>query len=148
MVCPPFRYETTLTGRCRARPGLFKRQLLQVEWSRQAFSPWPAPPGHTDRAAWREGSKRGEPERFWLDATWDDVQFLGELISPRRTAGYGAGVMDDQQRNVHSALRRLIADDAYAVTFQTTGQYRTALLRALDAAADAAGVALPDGGQR
>jgi hypothetical protein len=31
-------------------------------------------------------------------------------------------------------LRRLIADDAYACTFQTFGQYRTALLKAADAA--------------
>jgi hypothetical protein len=29
-------------------------------------------------------------------------------------------------------LRRLIADDAYAMTFQTFGQYRTALLKAAD----------------
>jgi hypothetical protein len=31
-------------------------------------------------------------------------------------------------------LRRLIADDAFACTFQTFGQYRTALLKAVDAA--------------
>jgi hypothetical protein len=30
------------------------------------------------------------------------------------------------------AIRRLIADDAYACTFQTMGQYRTALLKAID----------------
>jgi hypothetical protein len=45
---------------------------------------------------------------------------------------------------VSAALRLLIADDAYAMTFQTFGQYRTALLRAIDAAAAAAGVALPE----
>lgn len=53
----------------------------------------------------------------------------------------GVGVLDEAQRNVHTALRMLIADDGYAMTFQTMGQYRTALLRAIDAAADAAGVA-------
>jgi hypothetical protein len=31
-------------------------------------------------------------------------------------------------------LRRLIADDAYAMTFQTFGQYRTALLKTIDSA--------------
>ena len=34
-------------------------------------------------------------------------------------------------------LRRLVADDAHACTFQTFGQYRTALLKAIDAAAQA-----------
>jgi hypothetical protein len=29
-------------------------------------------------------------------------------------------------------MRNLIADDAYAMTFQTFGQYRTALLKAAD----------------
>jgi hypothetical protein len=32
------------------------------------------------------------------------------------------------------SLRALIADDGYACTFQTLGQYRTALLAALDSA--------------
>ncbi|WP_375199091.1 hypothetical protein [Cupriavidus metallidurans] len=32
------------------------------------------------------------------------------------------------------SLRNLIADDGYACTFQTMGQYRTALLKAFDAA--------------
>jgi hypothetical protein len=32
-------------------------------------------------------------------------------------------------------LRSLIADDAYAISFQTFGQYRTALLKAIDATA-------------
>lgn len=32
------------------------------------------------------------------------------------------------------SIRDLIADDAYAITFQTMGQYRTALLAALDQA--------------
>jgi hypothetical protein len=31
------------------------------------------------------------------------------------------------------ALRRLIADDAYAISFQSMGQYRAALLKALAA---------------
>ena len=31
-----------------------------------------------------------------------------------------------------SEIRALISDDGYAITFQTMGQYRTALLRALD----------------
>ena len=30
------------------------------------------------------------------------------------------------------SLRELIADDAYALTFQTFGQYRAALIRAAD----------------
>lgn len=30
------------------------------------------------------------------------------------------------------SIRCLIADDAYAVSFQSTGQYRTALLREID----------------
>lgn len=33
----------------------------------------------------------------------------------------------------NEALRRLIADDGYAMTFQTMGQYRTALLKAMAA---------------
>ena len=33
-----------------------------------------------------------------------------------------------------SEIRALIADDGYAITFQTMGQYRTALLKAIDAA--------------
>lgn len=47
---------------------------------------------------------------------------------------------------VSAALRRLIADDAYAMTFQTFGQYRTALLKAIDNATAAAGVRPTDGG--
>lgn len=35
-------------------------------------------------------------------------------------------------------LRRLIADDAYAASFQTMGQYRSALLKAVDSAQDVA----------
>lgn len=32
-------------------------------------------------------------------------------------------------------IRKFVADDSYAVSFQTTAQYRVALLRAIDAAA-------------
>ena len=35
-------------------------------------------------------------------------------------------------------LKRLIADDAYAASFQTMGQYRSALLKAVDSAQDVA----------
>jgi hypothetical protein len=31
----------------------------------------------------------------------------------------------------HIGIRAIIADDAYAITFQTMGQYRTALLKAM-----------------
>lgn len=34
-------------------------------------------------------------------------------------------------------IRNLIANDAYAITFQTMGQYRTALLNAIDASTEA-----------
>jgi len=36
-------------------------------------------------------------------------------------------------RHARSVVRALIADDAYATQFQSLGQYRTALLAALDA---------------
>jgi hypothetical protein len=55
-----------------------------------------------------------------------------------RMRANGVTGLDDGQRNVHTALRRLISDDAYAMTFQTMGQYRAALLKAIDAAAAAA----------
>lgn len=50
---------------------------------------------------------------------------------------------------VSAALRRLIADDAYAATFQTFGQYRMALLKAIDNATAAAGVSVarPEGSE-
>jgi hypothetical protein len=37
----------------------------------------------------------------------------------------------DAARTHAGELRTLIADDAYAMTFQTLGQYRSALLKAL-----------------
>jgi hypothetical protein len=39
-----------------------------------------------------------------------------------------------------NSIRDLIADDDYAISFQTMGQYRTALLKALDSAVDAPSV--------
>lgn len=50
------------------------------------------------------------------------------IIKPVAEHSHGGGV------STVAALRRLIADDAYACTFQTFGQYRTALLKAIDAA--------------
>lgn len=44
-------------------------------------------------------------------------------------------------------LRRLIADDAYAMTFQTFGQYRTALLKAADKLAASVGTQSNGGGE-
>lgn len=72
----PTRIESTLTGRTRARPGWFGKQIMQVEVSRQHYSLCPPPPGRKDDAAWREFAKRGEPVRAWIDATWEDVQAL------------------------------------------------------------------------
>lgn len=40
--------------------------------------------------------------------------------------------MDDKPTNRHRDLRSLIRDDAYAASFQSLGQYRTALLQADD----------------
>lgn len=45
--------------------------------------------------------------------------------------------MTEKDMNVSTELRRLIADDGYAISFQTMGQYRTALLRVIDAHAAA-----------
>ena len=39
-----------------------------------------------------------------------------------------------------NSIRDLIADDSYAMSFQSMGQYRTALLKALDSAVDAPSV--------
>ena len=42
-------------------------------------------------------------------------------------------------RSALSTVRRLVADDAHACTFQTFGQYRTALLNEIDAAMSSTG---------
>jgi hypothetical protein len=66
-------HETTLTGRARARPGWFGKQVLQVEVRTLSFSACPPMPG-SDPQAWRERMRRqGTVSYAWRDATWEDL---------------------------------------------------------------------------
>jgi hypothetical protein len=65
---------------------------------------------------WREGVGYRD-DAYYLNGCWQGWQ-----------------AATDESAGQVKELRRLIADDAYACTFQTFGQYRTALLKAFDAA--------------
>lgn len=63
-------------------------------------------------------------------ALWTLAQDFAQLA-----ADHDAAVRADERRKVLS----LLADDGFAMTFQTTGQYRSALIRALAAQPEEAG---------
>ena len=65
MVAPPTVWDVTLTGRTRHRPGLFGKQILQVEEKRQ-----------TVRLTGVESEERGGFYTQWRDAKWDDIEEL------------------------------------------------------------------------
>lgn len=81
--------------------------------------------------------------RFWYGHMRNDMMQPPLTDVSHATARYVWDAALGQQEagspfTVSAALRMLIADDAYAMTFQTFGQYRTALLKAIDAATAAA----------
>lgn len=57
---------------------------------------------------------------------------LAESVRAAQVAGLTEG--SEKMRAALDLMRAAIDSDAYAVTFQTIGQYRTALLKAIDAA--------------
>lgn len=80
MVAPPSRISTTLTGRARARPGFWGRQVLQVEVELERYTVLPPPP-HRDPSTWDVRRPQGSPWLEWRDAMWSDVQQLGGLVA-------------------------------------------------------------------
>jgi hypothetical protein len=85
MVAPIPRYEHTLTGRVRIRPGWFGRMVPQVQVLVQTFSlPCPPPP-HYDAQRQKEWNERERttPKSSWTewrDATWLDLQERGRFV--------------------------------------------------------------------
>lgn len=76
--------ESTLTGRVRARPSWFGKQILQVEVVTTSFSSCPPPPGR-DAQAWKAKMRaQGDQAFSWRDATWADWQTIGraDLVPP------------------------------------------------------------------
>jgi hypothetical protein len=81
----PRNCETEFTGRARARPGLFGKQVLQVELRMLTYSACPPPPGH-DPGQWNAKMRReGSVEYYWRDARWDDV--AGKELFLHQAAG-------------------------------------------------------------
>lgn len=94
------RTEAELTGRVRARPGWFGRQIMQVEVRTFWYSASPPPPGR-DAAAWREQMIKttGGQRLGWRDATWEDTQVL-QLLESRKA-------LDESVARVREAVRLL-----------------------------------------
>jgi hypothetical protein len=69
----PCNRETTLTGRARARPGLFGKQVFQVEVRVLSYSACPPPPGRDPQQWTAKMRSEGSVEYYWRDARWDDV---------------------------------------------------------------------------
>lgn len=89
MVAPLQKVVVVLTGRVRARPGWFGRQVLQVQERSQYRQHIPPPPGRAPDPAWEAGLFTGQPWFTWRDATWHDVHAVGELTSALHQAAYG-----------------------------------------------------------
>ena len=88
-----------------------------IEALRAALAAGPTPGPHhvythpRDDNNWRAN-------QYWHQACWP--QYVAELLAEV-----------DRLKAEREALRALIADDVWAVTFQSFGQYRTALLAAM-----------------
>ena len=70
-----------------------------------------------------------DDDEFWLDAN-------EQSLASARAAGWKTRTLvelDDAPlpESVRCSLLSLISDDSYAMSFQSLGQYRTALIRAI-----------------
>lgn len=71
----------------------------------------------------------------WTARSWLASKSGGHFVQDRRQSFdvplYDQSAIDAAVAAERERLRDLIADDAWSCTFQTFGQYRTALLKAL-----------------
>jgi hypothetical protein len=112
MVAVPPRMRAFLTGRARARPGLFGRIVLQVEEQQEAVKREIPPPPNYDEEQRREWRNR-LPEvlwsrRAWRDATWEDLQELSQLPAWTCEGGREAMNSDEIDRIVAMSVPDLL----------------------------------------
>lgn len=86
---------------------------------------------------WWSGAERARAERIAAE-DFPGMPLVALYSAPVPTAGVvQRGELVDVLRQIDE-IRQLIADDGFACTFQTLGQYRTALLKSLTATAEEA----------